>query len=127
MIHWHVVGVKAYWVDGQPGAGDDGSRRVCPCQTETHTLHVVNDTLQPATGELTVRDLDSGTVLFAGSYDVEANARTEAGAVPAAEEPAMWVLEWTHNDRRLCNHYLAGPRPFALDDFRRWLPALGLR
>jgi len=41
MIHWHVVGVKAYWVDGQPGAGDDGSRQVCPCQTETHTLHVV--------------------------------------------------------------------------------------
>ncbi len=96
-------------------------------ETGWHTLHVVNDTLQPAAGELTVRDLDSGTVLFAGSYQVEANGCAEAGAVPTAEKPAMWVLEWTHNDRRLCNHYLAGPRPFALDDFRRWLPALDLR
>ena len=41
MIRWHVSNVKAYWVDGQPGAGDDGSRQVCPCQTETHTLRVV--------------------------------------------------------------------------------------
>lgn len=41
MLYWHVTNVKAYWVDGQPGAGDDGSRQVCPCQTETHILHVV--------------------------------------------------------------------------------------
>jgi hypothetical protein len=41
MIRWHVSNVKAYWVDGQPGAGDDGSRQICPCQTETHTLQAV--------------------------------------------------------------------------------------
>ena len=41
MIRWHVSGVRAYWVDGQPGMGDDGSRQVCPCEAETHTLHVV--------------------------------------------------------------------------------------
>ncbi len=40
-IRWHVTGIQAYWVDGQPGMGDDGSLQVCPCQTETHTLHVV--------------------------------------------------------------------------------------
>jgi hypothetical protein len=37
-IHWHVSNVNAYWVDGQPGAGDDGSSQTCPCQDETHTL-----------------------------------------------------------------------------------------
>ena len=96
-------------------------------ELDWHTLHVVNDTLQPASGQLTVRDLDSGAVLFAGDYAVEANGRTELGAVPAATEPAMWLLEWTHGDQTLRNHYLAGPRPFALADFRRWLAALGLR
>jgi hypothetical protein len=28
-------------VDGEAGAGDDGSRQACPCGNETHTLHVV--------------------------------------------------------------------------------------
>jgi hypothetical protein len=40
-VRWHVANVKAYWVDGNPGAGDNGSFQTCPCQEETHTLHVV--------------------------------------------------------------------------------------
>jgi hypothetical protein len=35
-----VSNVQAYWVNGQPGAGDDGSFQTCPCQDETHTLRV---------------------------------------------------------------------------------------
>jgi hypothetical protein len=37
-VHWHVSNVKAYWVDGNAGAGDDGGFKTCPCQAETHTL-----------------------------------------------------------------------------------------
>jgi hypothetical protein len=37
-VRWHVSEVSAYWVDGTPGAGDDGSYQICPCQDETHTL-----------------------------------------------------------------------------------------
>ena len=37
-VRWHVSNVQAYWVNGQPGAGDDGSFQTCPCQDETHTL-----------------------------------------------------------------------------------------
>jgi uncharacterized Zn-binding protein involved in type VI secretion len=40
-VHWHVTGVKAYWVDGHPGAGDDGEKDVCPCSTETYILQVI--------------------------------------------------------------------------------------
>jgi hypothetical protein len=40
-VTWHVANVKAYWVDGKPGSGDDGGFETCPCQDETHTLHVV--------------------------------------------------------------------------------------
>lgn len=40
-LHWHVTNVRGYWLNGQAGAGDDGSLQTCPCQTETHTLHVV--------------------------------------------------------------------------------------
>ena len=37
-VRWHVSNINAYWVDGKPGAGDDGSFQTCPCQNETHTL-----------------------------------------------------------------------------------------
>jgi hypothetical protein len=36
-----VANVSAYWVDGNPGAGDNGSFQTCPCGEETHVLHVV--------------------------------------------------------------------------------------
>lgn len=40
-VRWHVSNVQAYWVNGQPGAGDDGGFQTCPCQDETHTLRAV--------------------------------------------------------------------------------------
>jgi len=94
---------------------------------DRHTIHIVNDTLQPAAGHLTVRDLDTGAVLFDSDYTVPANGRSEVGAIPSAEQAAVWLLEWTANGETYRNHYLAGPRPFNLEDFRRWLAATGLR
>ncbi|MGE5532073.1 MAG: glycosyl hydrolase 2 galactose-binding domain-containing protein [Bacteroidota bacterium] len=91
-----------------------------------HTVHVVNDTLKQAAGHLTVRDLDSGTVLFDSDYTVATNDRLEVGSIPAATQAAMWVLEWTANGQAFRNHYLAGPRPFKLDHFRHWLASLEL-
>jgi len=41
MVHWHVSNVNAYWVDGQPGAGDDGSKLVCPCSSQTYHLRAI--------------------------------------------------------------------------------------
>jgi hypothetical protein len=41
MVHWHASNVNAYWIDGRPGAGDDGSFQTCPCQDETHTLRAI--------------------------------------------------------------------------------------
>lgn len=37
-LSWRVEGVKAYWVDGQPGAGATGSRSVCPDSTQSYEL-----------------------------------------------------------------------------------------
>lgn len=96
-------------------------------QEGRHMLYVVNDTLKAASGRLTVRDLDTGALLLEAQYDVEANGRTEVGEVPASDRAAMWRLEWTVGEKTCRNHYLAGPRPFSLADFRRWLGELGLR
>jgi hypothetical protein len=39
-VYWHVSKVRAYWVDGRAGVGDDGNFETCPCQDETHTLRI---------------------------------------------------------------------------------------
>lgn len=89
-----------------------------------HPLVVVNDTLAEAAGHVTVRDLDGNNVLFESDFRVGRNGRIVAGAVPQAEKPAMWLLEWSVAGRTYRNHYLAGPRPFKLDDYKRWLKSL---
>ena len=87
-----------------------------------HEVVVVNDTLWPAAGHLSITDADSGAVLLETEYAVEANWRTTAGFVAQATRPAMYLMRWTGGDgRRQLNHYLAGPRPFSLADYRRWL------
>jgi len=91
-----------------------------------HPLVVVNDTLTEAAGRVVMRDLDSGLVLSDLDYRVARNGREIAGFIPQAPRPAMWLIEWTAFDRLFQNHYLAGPRPFRLDDYKRWLKAIGL-
>lgn len=92
-----------------------------------HAVVVVNDTLGAVSGELAVRDVDSEEVLFEGAFAVEANGKTEVGHVPESTRPAMWLLEWSANGETCQSHYLAGPRPFSLPDFKRWLGLMGLK
>ncbi len=92
-----------------------------------HPLIIVNDTLAEAQGRLKVTEADGGKILFDQDYRVEANGRLPAGSIPPAGQAAMWLLEWTANGQSFRNHYLAGPRPFRLDDFKRWLGILGIR
>lgn len=54
-IRWHVSNVNAYWVNGQPGADDDGSHQTCPCQDETHTLRAVKKDGSEQTLSVTIR------------------------------------------------------------------------
>jgi beta-mannosidase len=92
-----------------------------------HQIAVVNDTRKPVSGTLKIADADSGAVLFSGGYSVEANGKTLVAAVPQAAKPAMWLIGWTVQDGRPGrNHYLAGPRPFDLKAYRRWLGKLDI-
>ncbi len=91
-----------------------------------HPLIVVNDTLAEVDGRLTVADADCGHTLFDKAYRVEANGLLATGKIPVADKAAMWLLEWTADGRSFHNHYLAGPRPFILKDYKRWLKIMGL-
>lgn len=96
---------------GEPGAG-------------RHPLVVVNDTRTEVKGHVAVRDADGQQFFFESDFHVGRNGREEIGSIPQSKKPAMWLIEWTTGDRKGRNHYLAGPRPFKLDDYKRWLKTL---
>ena len=89
-----------------------------------HPLVIVNDTLAEVKGYVTVRDADSHQTVFEADYHVDRNGREEVGTIPQSAQPAMWLIEWTVGGKKFQNHYLAGPRPFKLDDYKRWLKSL---
>ena len=87
-------------------------------------LVIVNDTLADASGHVVIRDADSRQTIFESNYQVDRNGRANVGFIPQASKPAMWLIEWTVGKQKFHNHYLAGPRPFKLDDYKRWLKSL---
>jgi uncharacterized protein YraI len=57
-LRWRVRNVAAYWVDGVPGAGDEGQKDVCdPVGTTIHTLRIkkLDNSTQDFTVTITVR------------------------------------------------------------------------
>jgi beta-mannosidase len=92
-----------------------------------HSVYAVNDTLHPVMGHLRIHDADTDHPLLETDFKVEANDKVIAGQVPAADKPEMWLIEWQLSDgSKFRNHYLAGKPPIRLEDYRRWLPKLGL-
>lgn len=90
----------------------------------THQVILVNDTRCPVSGVVTVHDADSNRLLLEESFQLEANGKAFAGSVPQAAQPALWLIRWKTRQSTHLNHYLAGPRPFQLEDYRRWLVTL---
>lgn len=87
-----------------------------------HSLIVVNDTRQPASGEVQVTDADSGKQLLYTQFTVEPNDKTIVGSIPRVHKPAMWLIRWSDSEGdSFLNHYLAGKRPFELERYRQWL------
>jgi len=91
-----------------------------------HPVFTVNDTLARVSGTLTITDADSAKVLLETGFSVEVNGRATTGHVPVSAKPAFWLISWTVNGRTFNNHYLAGPRPLNLEDYKRWLARIGL-
>ncbi len=104
---------------------------VCPIMSEAvegrHRLVIVNDTPAAVSGGYQVADADSGQVLAEGRCTVDADGLTRTdGILSAPTQPAFWLLRWSSAQGTAVNHYLAGPRPYALSTYTRWLSKLNL-
>jgi beta-mannosidase len=89
-----------------------------------HPVIAVNDTRTKKTGTVTVRDVDTKEVLFAGKFVIPVNGKTTVGYIPENGKQAMWKIEYTIDGEKLSNHYLAGKAPFKLKDYETWYKKL---
>ncbi len=91
-----------------------------------HQVVAVNDTRSEKTGSVVIKDADSGTVIFTGSFVIPSNGKTTVGFIPQSQRQSMWLIEYIIDNERYSNHYLAGTAPFRLADYQRWYKKLGV-
>ncbi|MDR2765067.1 MAG: glycoside hydrolase family 2 [Tannerella sp.] len=89
-------------------------------QDRNHPVVAVNDTRSEKQGTVTVRDLNTKEILFSGRFVIPVNGKTVAGYIPETAVQGMWLIEYTIDNQKQTNHYLAGKAPFRLSDYEKW-------
>lgn len=79
-------------------------------------IYVCNDTLEEKHGELTVRDAESGEVIYTCGFKAEVNTSTKIVDFAIEDgDRRMLIFEWTCNGERGYNHYLLAKPTISLD------------
>jgi beta-mannosidase len=98
----------------------------CEPSNDLHAIIAVNDSLAPANGHVRIMDADSGQLLLDSDFAVQANGYAKIGSVVQSFRKRMWLIDFIINDTPMRNHYLCGPRPYGLSDYRRWMTKLAI-
>lgn len=84
-----------------------------------HPLVAVNDTRVPASGKVTVTDIESGRTVFKGEFNVEANGRSLVASLPQIQGQGILKISYTINGKAESeNHYLYGRPPFNFKKYK---------
>lgn len=79
-----------------------------------------NDTLEKVSGRLEISDLDSGGVLYAGDFSVNANETAQLTRLRMYySERRILLLHWSIDGKDCYNHYLCGMPPFSFEHYKR--------
>jgi len=98
--------------------GDEGL--VEDARGKGHPIVLVNDTREPATCKLTIREAGSGMVVYSGAFEVHKNGKSVLGYLPNQEHTTLWLIEWEVNREVHSNHYLAYNPPVSLEQYMQW-------
>ena len=91
-----------------------------------HPVIIVNDTLKPAHGSVTVTCLGEATPLLQTDFTIGANGKATVGSIPEPKEARMWKIEWKLDDGpKYQSHYLAYHSHIQLKDYVGWMKELG--
>ena len=89
-----------------------------------HPVIAVNDTREEKSGKVTIKDADSGETIFSSAFTIPVNGKTWMGNIPETGKQSMWLIEYTIDNEKFTNHYLAGKAPFKLEEYQRWFQKL---
>ena len=95
-------------------------------ENEQHKVIAVNDTLRDAKIDVAISVIGQSDTLLTHTLTVPANGRTEVGEIPVSPVCALYLLNWKTSASTGRNHYLAGPRPFNLEQYTQWVSQLEL-
>ena len=85
-------------------------------------IYACNDSLTERHGRLTVKDAESGEVLYEGSFTAAANATTTITRLPLYySDQRILLLCYETEDGADWNHFLCGYPPFSFARYRRFL------
>ena len=91
-----------------------------------YPLVAVNDTREPVSGNVVVKDIVKKKIMYRGSYEMMANGRSVLADLPLDKGQGMLLIEYTVNGKTFRNHFLYGEPPFALEDYKQWIKEIGI-
>lgn len=122
VVDWYFQPKMAYWF--LRNVQRDVCAMILDASSEGyHPLVVVNDSRKARSGKIKVCDIDSGKVLYEGTFSVAANGRTVllTGIDIPEGQGMLKILYQAEGDEQHVNHYLYGQPPFRFEDYRNWL------
>ena len=89
-------------------------------------LVAVNDTRADVSGKATVKDLETGKMVWSGDFSIPANGRVKLAdiSLEGYSQGAM-LIEYESGGVKRMNHFIYGEPPYSLDDFKAWFRKLG--
>ena len=90
-------------------------------------LKAVNDSMEPAEGKVKVTDVETGKVVFKGSFNVGANDRSLVKGLPIPEGQGVLLIEYETDGQKYRNHYLYGTSPFDFRSYQKWMTKAGIQ
>ena len=125
IVDWYNSPKMAYWFIRN--AQQDVCVLINDAEDGGLPLVAVNDTREPAEGEVTVTDVKTGKTVFKGKFAVEANGRTKVASLPEPAGQGIYKITYTgRGGTTLENHYLYGKAPFSLKEYRTLLRKTGM-
>ena len=92
-----------------------------------HPVVIVNDTLKPVKGTVTVTRAGETAALLDAKFEVGANGKVKAGEIAEPKGSEMWQLAWKLEDgREFKTHYLATQGKVSLKDYEGWMKEAGI-
>ena len=80
-----------------------------------------------AEGKVKVTDVETGKVVFKGSFNVGANDRSLVKGLPIPEGQGVLLIEYETDGQKYRNHYLYGTSPFDFRSYQKWMTKAGIQ